>query len=274
MKVVAVDVGSVSKKRFAWWASDMGEYDARDLSALNTYLRQSLDEGQRLALGLECPLVLPVPHDHSKLGARRAAEGTRAWSAGAGASAMGTGLVQLAWILAELGDVRVTTQVDRWDQDVPLLIWEAFVSGEFKSNDDGTDRHVADARAAVWGFVRALGRGGYGRINVGQDRALNLAVAAALQAGALVDPMEISMSLLVADGFPGPANAARVLTWPGWSITISRNTDSSYGLSVIDIQDDQHAEYHPLLDGLTFANEDDALGGIRSCGLGTDVIWA
>lgn len=58
--------------------------------------------GVKVARGFECPLWVPVPDDPSGLTAGRAADGNRAWSAGAGASALAAGLTETAWILRQI----------------------------------------------------------------------------------------------------------------------------------------------------------------------------
>jgi len=199
--VLAVDVGSVSGKRFRWSAQD--EATAGSPDALSRHLQDLLDSGEQVALGFESPLVLPVPSNCMDLGRARVGEAQRSWSASAGASVMGTGLVQLAWLLRSIVPVAVTTQPGRWNADCPLLLWEAFVSGYFKP-DTVDDPHLADARAAVRGFLsisdRLLERS---RIHVGDHACFNLAAAAALQAGASIDVDEISLPLLVIDGARG-----------------------------------------------------------------------
>jgi hypothetical protein len=53
-------------------------------------------------------------------GAAEIDEGNRSWSAGAGAAALATGAVQVAWILQELRQRAPDAQ--------PFLDWEAFTS--------------------------------------------------------------------------------------------------------------------------------------------------
>jgi hypothetical protein len=109
-----------------------------------------------VALGFECPLFLPLPLEETDLGKAREGEGNRAWSAGAGACALATGLVQVAWVLDRL---RTLVTVDcttclNWSEFLlarpGLLIWEAFVSGGGGGADD-----VDDAKCAVEAFRAA-----------------------------------------------------------------------------------------------------------------------
>ena len=60
--------------------------------------------GAAVAVGFECPLIVPVPDDHARLGRGRAGDDeNRAWSAPGGAGALAIGLVEAAWYYARLG---------------------------------------------------------------------------------------------------------------------------------------------------------------------------
>ena len=125
---------------------------------------------------------------------------------------MATGLAQLAWLLHEVAthkQIRATTQPGRWSTDVPLLLWEAFVSGIAKT-DRGLDGHITDARAAARGFVARLHRllaADASDVHVGDHRAFNLAAAAALHAGLRIEPDELAAVLLVITGATGSTDA-------------------------------------------------------------------
>lgn len=217
LRVVAVDVGSVrpvASSKFGWAAYDMpgGPIDqvvgypgievavGRDPGGVVGCVLEGLKQHDFVALGLECPLVLPVPSAWEELGKGRTGEPGRAWSASAGTAAMGTGLVQLAWILGEVAaaaPTSATTNPSRWSAEVPLFLWEAFVSGGAKTARDN-DGHVGDARAAARAFLRRLGYvRELGDVHVSGHRAFNLAAAAALQARLRIDPSELSAPLLV-----------------------------------------------------------------------------
>jgi hypothetical protein len=220
VRVVGVDVGSVSHRsgsRFAWAAFDCAIRDAdaslacqevgtgRDPASAVAAIGEALRAGRLVALGMECPLLVPVPADWRDLGRGREGEAQRAWSAGAGPAAMATGLVQLAWLLRELasgGQVRATTQPGRWSQAQPLLLWEAFVSQSAKTGT-GEDAHLADARAAVRAFISGLpATSGRSDVHVGDHRALNLAAVAAAHAGIRIDPAELASNLLIVKARP------------------------------------------------------------------------
>ncbi len=138
--------------------------------------------GRPVALGFECPLFIPVPESADMLGAARAGEGNRAWSAGAGTGALATGLVQAAWVLAAIRHRCTDAALHlEWEPFVRansgLLIWEAFVSATAKGPS-----HVDDATIAVEAFVRALPDPSTVS-TITAERPLSLAGAAAMWSG-------------------------------------------------------------------------------------------
>jgi|GEM_PF-2881994 len=94
--VVCADVGSVAKGNFGWW-SNREESGTRPLT-LAHHVATMLNSGFPVALGLECPLFVPLVEDECMLTSARPGERTRAWSAGAGCGALATGIVQTAWL--------------------------------------------------------------------------------------------------------------------------------------------------------------------------------
>ncbi len=166
--VVCVDVGSIAEGHFAWAMSGEQEptSDNKSIEALAERIRQALHAGQSVALGLEAPLSIPDVLDPSSLGKKRDADGSRPWSAGAGAFTLATGLAQLRWILRELKpDLRgkgVAASFDPRDLFSPqpvLVIWEAMVAGKAKrqesnSQSGDSDTHYADAQTAANEFER------------------------------------------------------------------------------------------------------------------------
>jgi hypothetical protein len=211
LRVVAIDVGSVRpirKPKFAWVSADLSGADSpatyrggSDPAGATAAVADALKANEWVALGLESPLVIPIPKAWEDLGKRRDHEGARAWSAGAGVAAMGTGLVQLAWICSEVkracGPVGTTAQPDNWSEAKPLLLWEAFVSSESKK-DRSHAGHAADAKLAADLFkTRWIANGVAPDVHVGVHRPFNLAVAAAMHAGLNVHPDELSLPILV-----------------------------------------------------------------------------
>jgi hypothetical protein len=160
--VYCADIGSVPRGRFGWARGEHREdieeqpSSGTDISDLADSLAADVAADRPVALGFECPLFVPVPDLPNRLGAQCAGEGTRTWSAGAGAGAMATGIVEVAWLLRELrGRVLSTSTYLDWAEFTAagqgLFLWEAFVSNRAK---DAT--HVQDATDAVDAFQEAL----------------------------------------------------------------------------------------------------------------------
>ena len=128
------------------------------------------------------PLYVPVAEQALRLGTARTGEGNRSWSAGAGAGALATGLVQVAWILGELRTrVPSVTPYLNWSEFAGarrgVFFWEAFVTDRAKATT-----HVDDATVAVAAFRGALPDPGAANA-VSADRPLSLLAAALLWSG-------------------------------------------------------------------------------------------
>src|SRR5919198_1284848 len=111
LAIYCADVGSVPNRRFGWARGEAGGEIERhrggsEIADLVDAVGNDLGAGRSVALGFECPLYVPVPEDPILLGAARSGEGGRSWSAAAGAGALGTGIVQAAWILERLRQSR------------------------------------------------------------------------------------------------------------------------------------------------------------------------
>lgn len=192
LSIYCADIGSVPRGKFGWARhsdDDLTRVPAGDdekIEQLVASVRAELNAGAKVALGFECPLFVPVPDTPIKLGTARAGEGSRPWSAGAGAGALATGLVQVAWILRELagGSPGTPTFLD-WasfdEADQGLLLWEAFVSGQAKHAGTGNP-HCADAAIAVERFSERLPRPD-AHADVVADRPLSVVGAAMLWSG-------------------------------------------------------------------------------------------
>ncbi len=152
----AVDAGSVPKGRFAWVGSKDRGASSSSIDTLVAAVAADLREGRKVALGFECPLFVPIPSDCGWLGKARNGEGARAFAAAPGACATMTGVPSLAWVLRTVHEaVPEAKATTRWadfaNGDADVLVWEAFVSG-----NDKTDSHQGDALAALDAFEKSL----------------------------------------------------------------------------------------------------------------------
>ena len=152
------DIGSVKNGNFGWARLAVGEANdqctiGRDIEDFARGVAADINAGAQVALGFECPLFLPLPEDPTGLTSARPGEGDRAWSAGAGAAALATGLTETVWVLDQVKRrINVTPSVFAdWprfrDASSGLFISEAFVTKAAKA-----DTHHGDAELAVRSF--------------------------------------------------------------------------------------------------------------------------
>ena len=97
------DIGSVKTGNFGWARLGVGEPNGqctigRDIEDFAGGVAADINAGAQVALGFECPLFLPLSEDPTGLTSARPGEGDRAWSAGAGAAALATGLTETVWV--------------------------------------------------------------------------------------------------------------------------------------------------------------------------------
>jgi hypothetical protein len=214
--VYCIDVGSISGGNFGWARADASGASVEEhrggseITDVIHALASDLHAGRPVALGFECPLFVPVPLDHRRLGKARAGERDRAWSASAGAGALATGLVQAAWVLAELGarvgDVKVTVDWDSFTaRPQGLFLWEAFVTGAAKQAT-----HIEDAAVAVAAFLDALPNPPE-RNAVREERVLSLIAAAVLWSGITRDASLLSSACVVLRAAEPAAQIAEAL---------------------------------------------------------------
>ena len=162
LDIYCADIGSVPNRRFGWARSAPDETAIErhrggvEIVDLVEAVVADIAAGCPVALGFECPLFVPVPEQALRLGTARPGEGNRSWSAGAGAGAMATGIVEVAWILSELrhrcsGATPYLDWNEFTDATGGLFLWEAFVTAGAKAAT-----HVDDATVAVAAFRDAL----------------------------------------------------------------------------------------------------------------------
>ncbi len=155
--ICAADIGSVATGRFGWASlSGSGVEQGTDPAVMISRLGRAVAEGLPVALGFECPLWMDLPAAAMELTRARQGEGNRPWSAGAGAGALATGIVQVTWILRELRRLAPTARAHlSWkafeQAGAGLFLWEAFVTGDAKAAT-----HHGDALLAAEAFRAAL----------------------------------------------------------------------------------------------------------------------
>jgi hypothetical protein len=216
LAVYCIDVGSVSGGNFGWARADASGASVEEhrggsqIADVVDALTSDLNAGRPVALGFKCPLFVPVPHDHRRLGRARAGERNRAWSASAGAGALASGMVQTAWVLAEVdsrvGEVQVTLDWNSFTaRPQGLFLWEAFVTGAAKQAT-----HIEDATVAVAAFIEALPNPRQQNA-VHEERVLSLIAAAALWSGITSNTSLLSSACIVLRATEPAAHLAKAL---------------------------------------------------------------
>lgn len=205
--IYCADIGSVPNNRFGWARGEAGDDSIErhcggsEIADLVERVADDLRAGRRVALGFECPLFVPVPANPLRLGSARPGEGNRSWSAGAGSGALATGLVQVAWILAELRQRAATKDATLdWrafaEGSGDLFLWEAFVTDRAKAAT-----HVEDASAAIAAFRATLPDAAAANA-VTAERPLSLVGAAVLSSGWSDDRLLLTMPCVVIKAVP------------------------------------------------------------------------
>lgn len=150
--IYCVDVGSIPKGNFGW-ARVQGEREdvGTNIEALAACIAEDLCVGP-VALGFECPLFVPLHTSSAESLCCRPGENNRSWSASAGISSLGAGLVESTWLLEHVRSAcpasppLLVSPEEFRATGRGLLVWEAFVTGTRCTN------HEQDALAAARSF--------------------------------------------------------------------------------------------------------------------------
>lgn len=154
--VWTADIGSVRRNRFGWCRIAPRE-DAETGKNIDDFVKaiaKDLTYGQKVALGFECPLFVPVSNNPVHLTHARKGEGRHAWCASAGSGSLATGLTICVWVFEQIKHLAKTPVQPTFNWRAftkgqsNLFIWEAFVSGTSK-----TDSHHGDAEIAAHTFM-------------------------------------------------------------------------------------------------------------------------
>ena len=203
--IAAADIGSIKNDKFGWAIWQVKRETLSKGTCIVEFAKRlvrMLNDNNMIALGLECPLFVPVRNDPVQLTEARNGEGNRPWSAGAGTGALATGLTETAWILRYLRtniktEPRVTFKWKEFELHGGLLLWEAFVSREAKANT-----HSGDAELAVKAFANSLPDPERSNM-IDEQSAMSLVGASLLWAGWEVDTAVLKESCLVISATEG-----------------------------------------------------------------------
>lgn len=147
--VGAIDVGSPKSGKLGWaiLAPNAAPESGRDLDEFIARMGL-LGQAWPLAVGFEAPLFIPARSVALDVLSRREGEGSRPWSAGAGAAVTTAALGVATYTLAKLREHLPAPQgfVDwthRRDRAGDALFFEAFVTGAAKGADHAQDAEIA-----------------------------------------------------------------------------------------------------------------------------------
>jgi hypothetical protein len=198
--VIAVETGSPLGGSTRW-AGRRHDDDRPDASSgassaeLFDAVFHALHDGEQVALGFDCPLTLPVSPDQGAAAAQAAAD---ALVQLAEPAATRPGITELEHVLGQLGTWRpwttVSTSLSRWKANTSILVWEAVPA-------EGSGGVVASAAADS--FFRQLQAPAEPGAEAAAGTVVNLAAAAAREAGLFVDAAELThpaVSITVAGG--------------------------------------------------------------------------
>jgi hypothetical protein len=195
--ILVIDVGK--PENLGWANSNDESGGSETLAGAVDWLAATLREGGQAALGIEAPLWTPRRSDVRKITSARIGEGSRSWTAAPGACVTTAGLGGMGFVFGRLAGCRATVRPDRWLRNGGLLIWEAFISGGGRGKGHSADARIAlDAFALRWPDFFS---------DLKPEPAVNLAVAAALASGVLINADEIGEPALVVRAFKGAGDA-------------------------------------------------------------------
>jgi hypothetical protein len=197
------DIGSIARGNFACArlaedAPGVACTTGHDIGEFTDGIASDLNSGAHVAVGFECPLFLPVPDDPNGLTSARPGEGDRAWSAGAGAGSLATGLTEIVWILDRVKSktTKAPAVFVKWQPfraaTGGLFLWEAFVTKAAKAKT-----HHGDAELAVMSFRDGLPDPEQRNAVVCRGRVRSLIGASLMQAGLATDLNWLAESCLV-----------------------------------------------------------------------------
>jgi len=198
LAIFCADVGSIKKNRFGWAATlpDGHELSGVSIEDFAANIANQVELGSKVSVGFECPLFVPVRSNPVNVNSARKGEGNRSWSASAGAAALGTGLVEVLWVMNKVTSLlgespSAAFEWSRFLDTKSIFLWEAFVTSAAKGVG-----HIEDARIAVSQFEASL-PAPMSMNAVDEESVLSLVGAAALRAGWSDDIAVLSEPCLV-----------------------------------------------------------------------------
>lgn len=200
-----IDVGSPKSGKLGWaiLTPDAEPVTGRDLDDFVAQIG-ALGSSWPLAVGFEAPLFIPARAQALDVLSGRKGEGSRPWSAGAGATVTTAALGITAYTLARLRDLMPAGQsIVDWStcptSPGQVLFFEAFVSGAAKliSQTRTDSAHTYDALIAAEAARELLMGSTPYRSAIAETEVFNLVGAALLRTGWTTDLKVLSAPCLV-----------------------------------------------------------------------------
>lgn len=193
-----IDVGSPKGGKLGWaiLPPNAGPVLGKDLDAFIDAMTV-LGANWPLAIGFEAPLFIPTPAEALKILSGRKGEGSRPWSAGAGAAVTTAALAVVTYTLAGLrrGLSQAAASTDISTLPVrpgDTLFFEAFVTAGAKGGD-----HTDDAFIAAREIQALLGGDRAYRSAIDEPEVFSLLGASLLRTGWSMDLAVLSAPCLV-----------------------------------------------------------------------------
>jgi hypothetical protein len=171
----------------------------------------ALHDGEQVAVGFGGPLAVVESQDQPNPdGANRTEQALAVLGA---VEPEATGLTGLGTLLSELGRWRpwtaVSTSLPRWRATTSILVWELIPGDEAGGPNAGPTSRAVDidqpaADAAVSSFFERLRDRSAGPADPAAEPLINLAAAAAIRAGLVVDSDQLSEPVLAIAGRSNP----------------------------------------------------------------------
>jgi hypothetical protein len=196
--VGVIDIGSPKSGKLGWavLAPDGPATTGGDLDEFIAEMARLGAQGP-LAIGFEAPLFVPLRDKARATLLARSGEGSRSWSAGAGATVTTIALGIVAYTLAKLRvlmpeAVAATDWLQFPERPGQMLFFEAFVSGAAKGVD-----HAHDALIAAEAARELLRSGLVCRSAIEESQVFSLLGAALLRTGWSTDLRLLSTPCMV-----------------------------------------------------------------------------
>ena len=192
--VGCLDVGSPKKGNVGWAVlADRRSKTGHDLEGFVDAIATYVYQNRPVAVGFECPLYVPLRSNISEMTQARRGEVGVNWCGGPGSSVLAVGLVQVNWVLRELGQrIRGVSGTTRWSEFVAttrrLFFWEAFITSRTGvvvrlDAHDSRSAHERDALCGALAFRRKRPVDGDLRSDLEVEPALSLIGLHLLQTG-------------------------------------------------------------------------------------------